>query len=97
MAFDFKKEYKEFYMPKNKPEIVTVPKANYIAVRGMLDVVCFSLTLFRKVTLVLLRLLRSSISERDSSFLHTLHGGLDRLSQEPLQTRQEQFVYQYTW
>ena len=34
MAFDYKKEYKEFYMPKNKPEIVTVPKANYIAVRG---------------------------------------------------------------
>lgn len=34
MAFDFKKEYKGFYMPKNKPEIVTVPKANYIAVRG---------------------------------------------------------------
>ncbi len=34
MAFDFKKEYKEFYMPKNKPEIVDVPKANYIAVRG---------------------------------------------------------------
>lgn len=34
MAFDFKKEYKEFYMPKCKPEIVTVPKANYIAVRG---------------------------------------------------------------
>ena len=34
MAFDFKKEYKEFYMPKNSPEIVTVPKANYIAVRG---------------------------------------------------------------
>ena len=34
MAFDFKKEYKEFYMPKSKPEIVTVPQANYIAVRG---------------------------------------------------------------
>lgn len=34
MAFDFRKEFKEFYMPKNKPEIVTVPKANYIAVRG---------------------------------------------------------------
>ncbi len=34
MTFDFKKEYKEFYMPKNKPEIVIVPKANYIAVRG---------------------------------------------------------------
>ena len=27
MAFDFKKEYKEFYMPKKKPEIVNVPKA----------------------------------------------------------------------
>jgi len=34
MAFDFKKEYKEFYMSKNKPEIVDVPKANFIAVRG---------------------------------------------------------------
>ena len=34
MAFDFKKEYKEFYMPKSRPEIVTVPKMNYIAVRG---------------------------------------------------------------
>ena len=34
MAFDFKKEYKEFYMPKNKPSIVKVPKMNYIAVRG---------------------------------------------------------------
>ena len=34
MAFDFKKEYKEFYMPKSKPEIVNVPKANYIAIRG---------------------------------------------------------------
>lgn len=37
MAFDFKKEYKEFYMPKNKPEIVIVPKANYIAVKGKGD------------------------------------------------------------
>jgi hypothetical protein len=34
MAFDFKKEYKEFYLPKDKPEFVTVPVANYIAVRG---------------------------------------------------------------
>ena len=34
MAFDFKKEYKEFYLPKDKPEIVTVPAANFIAVRG---------------------------------------------------------------
>ena len=37
MAFDFKKEYKEFYMPKNKPGIVEVPKMNYIAVRGKGD------------------------------------------------------------
>ena len=37
MAFDFKKEYKEFYMPKSKPEIVHVPKANYMAVRGKGD------------------------------------------------------------
>ena len=34
MAFDYKKEYKEFYMPKAKPSIVTVPKMNYMAVRG---------------------------------------------------------------
>ncbi len=34
MAFDFKKEYKEYYLPKGKPQLVTVPKANYIAVRG---------------------------------------------------------------
>ncbi len=34
MAFDYKKEYKEFYMPKNKPSIVEVPPMNYIAVRG---------------------------------------------------------------
>jgi len=34
MAFDFKKEYKEFYMPKNKPNIIEIPKVNYIAVRG---------------------------------------------------------------
>lgn len=34
MAFDFKKEYKEFYMPKHKPEIVKIPPMNYVAVRG---------------------------------------------------------------
>ena len=34
MAFDFKKEQKEYYAPKNKPEIVTIPSMNYIAVRG---------------------------------------------------------------
>ena len=37
MAFDYKKEYKEFYMPKKTPAIVTVPKMNYIAVRGSGD------------------------------------------------------------
>lgn len=37
MAFDFKKEYKEFYLPKSKPSLVTVPKMNYIAVRGQGD------------------------------------------------------------
>ena len=37
MAFDYKKEYKEFYMPKNKPGIVTVPAMNFIAVRGSGD------------------------------------------------------------
>ncbi len=34
MPFDFKKEYKEFYMPPKEPTIVTVPPMNYIAVRG---------------------------------------------------------------
>ena len=34
MAFDLKKEYKKFYMPKNKPEIVKIPPMNYVAVRG---------------------------------------------------------------
>lgn len=37
MAFDYKKEYKEFYMPKSRPGIVDVPKMNYIAVRGKGD------------------------------------------------------------
>ena len=37
MAFDYKKEYKEFYMPKNKPTIITVPSMNYTAVRGQGD------------------------------------------------------------
>lgn len=34
MAFDYKKEYKEFYLPKNKPTIIHIPKMNFIAVRG---------------------------------------------------------------
>lgn len=37
MAFDYKKEYKEFYMPKNKPGIIEIPSMNYIAVRGKGD------------------------------------------------------------
>ena len=37
MAFDYKKEYKEFYMPKKAPSIVEVPSMNYIAVRGKGD------------------------------------------------------------
>ncbi|OPJ64237.1 GyrI-like domain-containing protein [Clostridium oryzae] len=34
MPFDYKKEYKEFYLPKNKPQIIDIPAMNYIAVRG---------------------------------------------------------------
>lgn len=37
MAFDFKREYKEFYLPKAQPSIVTVPRMNYVAVRGQGD------------------------------------------------------------
>lgn len=37
MAFDYKKEYKEFYLPKNKPEIVDIPAMKFIAVRGKGD------------------------------------------------------------
>ncbi len=37
MAFDFKKEYKEYYMPKDQPEVISVPAANYISVRGKGD------------------------------------------------------------
>ena len=37
MAFDFKKEYREFYLPPEQPGIVTVPEANFLAVRGSGD------------------------------------------------------------
>ena len=37
MPFDYKKEYREFYMPKNRPGLVEVPAMNYIAVRGKGD------------------------------------------------------------
>ena len=34
MAFDFKKEYREFYLPKNRPELVRIPPMRFVAVRG---------------------------------------------------------------
>ena len=34
MPFDYKKEYKEFYLPPKKPEIVEIPAMNFVAVRG---------------------------------------------------------------
>lgn len=37
MSFDFKKEFKELYLPKNKPEIVQIPEMKFLAVRGMGD------------------------------------------------------------
>ncbi|MBR3718828.1 MAG: GyrI-like domain-containing protein, partial [Firmicutes bacterium] len=37
MPFDFKKEYKEFYLPKDRPSIVTVPPMQFVAVRGKGD------------------------------------------------------------
>ena len=37
MAFDFKKEYKEFYLPKRTPELVSVPPMTFVAVRGEAD------------------------------------------------------------
>lgn len=37
MAFDYKKEYREFYLPKNRPSTVQIPRMNYVAVRGKGD------------------------------------------------------------
>lgn len=37
MAFDYKKEYKEFYLPPKKPQILAIPSMNFIAVRGKGD------------------------------------------------------------
>lgn len=37
MAFDYKKEYKEFYLPPRKPQIITIPEMNFLAVRGKGD------------------------------------------------------------
>lgn len=37
MGFDFKKEYKEFYLPAQKPQIIEIPPMDFIAVRGKGD------------------------------------------------------------
>lgn len=37
MPFDYKKEYKEFYLPKKTPSVIIVPPMNYLAVRGTGD------------------------------------------------------------
>lgn len=37
MPFDYKKEYREFYLPKAKPELIDVPEMHYIAIRGAGD------------------------------------------------------------
>ena len=37
MAFDYKKEYKEFYLPPKKPQIITIPPMNFVAVQGKGD------------------------------------------------------------
>ena len=34
MAFDYKKEYREFYLPPRQPELVRIPSMNFAAVRG---------------------------------------------------------------
>ena len=34
MTFDYKKEYKEFYLPPKVPGIAEIPTMNYVAVRG---------------------------------------------------------------
>ncbi|WP_289219700.1 GyrI-like domain-containing protein [Faecalibaculum rodentium] len=37
MPFDYKKEYKEYYLPKKKPSIITIPPMNFVAVCGQGD------------------------------------------------------------
>lgn len=34
MPFDYKKAYREFYLPPKTPRIITVPAMNFLAVRG---------------------------------------------------------------
>ena len=36
-VFDFKKEYKEFYAPPKKPQMIEIPPMNFVAVRGLGD------------------------------------------------------------
>ena len=37
MPFDFKKEEKQYYKPKTIPEIIDIPKMNFITIDGMGD------------------------------------------------------------
>ena len=37
MPFDYKKEYREFYLPPKKPHLITIPRMNFVAVRGKGD------------------------------------------------------------
>ena len=37
LAFDYKKEYKQFYLPPARPDLITVPAMNFLAVRGQGD------------------------------------------------------------
>ena len=37
MPFDYKKEYREFYLPKAVPQLVSLPPMQYLAVRGKGD------------------------------------------------------------
>ena len=83
MPFDFKKEFKEFYMPKNKPEIVNVPKANYIAVRGKGNptdqILLISARLFPVITAPIMNISRKIMHLKGSRkysfllFICTLH------------------------
>ena len=37
MPFDYKKEYREFYLPPKKPHLITIPRMNFVAVHGKGD------------------------------------------------------------
>ena len=56
MPFDYKKEYKEFYLPKAKPEIVEIPAMNYLAIRGIREIDFMVETIRGKVVFISLLL-----------------------------------------